>query len=589
MDCDRGTLLYAVAARMAHKPRVLRSTHWFSNASPTGFGLRAWMKSQGFPDDLFDGRPIIGICNTWSELNPCNAGLRQLAEFVRRGIYESGGFPVEFPVLSLGETNVRPTAMLYRNLLSMDVEEAIRSNPIDGVVLLAGCDKTTPGLLMGAASCDLPTIALSAGPMLNGYFKGARLGSGTDVFRFMNMLRAGEISLQECQAAERAISRGPGTCMTMGTASSMACLTEALGLSLPSNAAIPAVDARRQVLAQLTGRRIVEMVREDVRMSHIVTRQSFENAIRVNGAIGGSTNAVLHLIALAGRMNVPLSLDDWDRIGAEVPCLVNLMPSGEFLMEDFFFAGGLPALIHELAEVIDRDTRTVNGRTLWDNSADAMVEDRRVIFPWMSPFKAAGGIAVLRGNLCPDGAIIKPSAASAALMRHTGAAVVFDGLGQLHAALDDPSSAIDEHSVVVLRNCGPRGFPGMPEVANVPIPANLWRRGIRDLVRISDGRMSGTAAGTVVLHIAPESAVGGPLALIQTGDTVTLDVPNRTLNVELSDETLLHRRTNMGPQSSAPSSGYAKLYVEHVMQSDRGADFDFLVGCRGSKPPPGAH
>jgi L-arabonate dehydrase len=568
----------------------LRSTKWFAHDNPGGFGLRAWMKSQGYPDDLFDGRPIIGICNTWSELTPCNAGLRQLAEFVRRGVYEAGGFPVEFPVLSLGETNVRPTAMLYRNLLSMDVEEAIRSNPLDGVVLLVGCDKTTPALLMGAASCDLPAIALSAGPMLNGYFKGSRLGSGTDVFRFMNMLRAGEMTLSECQAAERSISRGPGTCMTMGTASTMACLTEALGLSLPSNAAIPAVDARRQALAQLTGRRIVDMVREDLRMSRVVTRQSFENAIRVNGAIGGSTNAVLHLIALAGRMQIPLTLDDWDRLGAAVPCLVNLMPSGEYLMEDFFFAGGLAAVVREMGEIIDRESRTVNGRTLWENCSDARVEDRRVIFPWNAPFKHSGGIAVLRGNLCPDGALIKPSAASPHLMRHTGRAVVFDNLSQLHSALELPDLAVDEHSVLVLRNCGPRGFPGMPEVANVPIPPALWRRGIRDVVRISDARMSGTAAGTVVLHVAPEAAVGGTLGLVESGDTISLDVKARKLSLEVSDEVLMKRRE----QRSAPAhqhvaTGYAKLYIDHVLQSDRGADFDFLVGCRGADPPVGAH
>ena len=412
---------------MANKPARLRSASWFSNELLSGFGLRAWMKSQGIPDDGFDGRPIIGICNTWSELTPCNAGLRQLAEFVRRGVLEAGGLPLEFPVLSLGETNVRPTAMLYRNLLSMDVEEAIRSNPIDGVVLLVGCDKTTPGLLMGAASCDLPSIALSAGPMLNGYFKGKRLGSGTDVFRFINMMRAGEISLKECEAAERAISRGPGTCMTMGTASTMACLTEALGLSLPSNGAIPAVDARRQLLAQLTGRRIVDMVREDLRMSRVVTRESFENAIRVNAAIGGSTNAVLHLLALAGRMEIPLALDDWDCVAADVPCLVILLPSGEYLMEDFFFAGGVPAVVRELGEMVDRRTRTVNGRTLWENCADAVVEDSRVIFPIRAPFKVTGGIAVLRGNICPDGAIIKPSAASPHLMQHTGRVVYLTG------------------------------------------------------------------------------------------------------------------------------------------------------------------
>ncbi len=574
---------------MANKPARLRSASWFSNELLSGFGLRAWMKSQGIPDDGFDGRPIIGICNTWSELTPCNAGLRQLAEFVRRGVLEAGGLPLEFPVLSLGETNVRPTAMLYRNLLSMDVEEAIRSNPIDGVVLLVGCDKTTPGLLMGAASCDLPSIALSAGPMLNGYFKGKRLGSGTDVFRFINMMRAGEISLKECEAAERAISRGPGTCMTMGTASTMACLTEALGLSLPSNGAIPAVDARRQLLAQLTGRRIVDMVREDLRMSRVVTRESFENAIRVNAAIGGSTNAVLHLLALAGRMEIPLALDDWDCVAADVPCLVNLMPSGEYLMEDFFFAGGVPAVVRELGEMVDRRTRTVNGRTLWENCADAVVEDSRVIFPIRAPFKVTGGIAVLRGNICPDGAIIKPSAASPHLMQHTGRVVVFDGLDDLERRIDDPDLLIDDRSVLVLRNCGPKGFPGMPEVGNMPIPVKLWRSGVRDIVRISDARMSGTAGGTVVLHVAPEAAIGGPLALVETGDEITLDVKRRSLDVNVTQITMERRRADRPSVSPTASGGYVQLYRNHVLQSDQGVDFDFLLGRRGAAPPPGAH
>jgi L-arabonate dehydrase len=574
---------------MSEPPRRLRSTYWFGKEHLSGFGLRAWMKSQGIPDNGFDGRPIIGICNTWSELTPCNASLRQLADFVRRGVLEAGGVPVEFPVLSLGETNVRPTAMLYRNLLSMDVEEAIRSNPIDGVVLLVGCDKTTPALLMGAASCDLPAIALSAGPMLNGYFRGRRLGSGTDVFRFMNMMRAGEISPKECELAERAISRGPGTCMTMGTASTMACLTEALGLSLPTNGAIPAVDARRLELAQLTGRRVVDMVREDLRMSRVVTRESFENAIRLNGAIGGSTNAVLHLLALAGRMQIPLTIDDWDKIGADVPCLVNLMPSGDYLMEDFFFAGGLPAVVKEFADLIDRGTMTVNGRTLWENCADSVVEDRRVIFPIKSPFKTSGGIAVLRGNLCPDGAIIKPSAATPQLMQHTGRAVVFDGLTDLEHRIDGPDLLIDERSVVVLRNCGPKGFPGMPEVANTPIPTKLWKAGVRDLVRISDARMSGTAAGTVVLHVAPEAAIGGPLSLVRTGDQIELDVKRRSLTVNVSDATLASRRLEQPAPEPAPTGGYTELFRTHVLQSDRGVDFDFLVGCRGAAPPRGAH
>ncbi|MFQ5956074.1 MAG: IlvD/Edd family dehydratase, partial [Kiloniellales bacterium] len=485
-------------------PSKLRSTQWFGLMDKDGFAHRSWMKNQGLPQHLFDGRPVIGICNTWSELTPCNAHFRALAERVKRGVYEAGGFPLEFPVMSLGETLMRPTTMLFRNLASMDVEESIRANPIDGVVLLVGCDKTTPALVMGAASCDLPSIVVSGGPMLNGKFRGQEIGSGTHVWRFSEQVRAGEMSLQDFMEAEACMSRSHGHCMTMGTASTMASMVEALGLGLPTNAAIPAADSRRYVLAHMAGRRAVEMVREDLRLSKVLTREAFENAIRVNGAIGGSTNAVIHLLAIAGRIGVKLGLDDWDRLGHDVPLLVNLMPSGKYLMEDFYYAGGLPAVIRRLGEhdMIHKHVLTVNGRTMWENVADAPCYNTEVIASPEAPLVAQAGIAVLRGNLAPDGAIIKPSAATPALMRHRGPALVFKDIEDYHGRIDDPALDADRDSVMVLQNCGPRGYPGMAEVGNMGLPPKLLKEGVTDMVRISDARMSGTAYGTVVLHVA---------------------------------------------------------------------------------------
>jgi L-arabonate dehydrase len=564
--------------------KKLRSQEWYGRQDRDGFVYRSWMKSEGYPQDLFDGRPIIGICNTWSELTPCNSHFRDLAEWVKRGVWEAGGFPLEFPVMSLGETQLRPTAMLFRNLASMDVEESIRGNPMDGVVLLMGCDKTTPSLLMGAASCDLPTIGLSGGPMLSGKFHGQDLGSGTGVWQMYEKVRAGEMRVEEFFEAESCMNRSKGHCMTMGTASTMASMVEALGMSLPGNAAIPAVDARRNTLAQMTGRRIVEMVRDDFRMSRILTRQAFENAIRANTAIAGSTNAVIHLIAVAGRIGVQLNLDDWDKIGTGLPCLVNIEPSGNYLMEDFFYAGGLPAVLRELgqAESLHRDAVTANGKSIWENVREAPCWNRDVIRTFAEPFKRDGGIAVLRGNLAPDGAVIKLSAASPHLLQHRGRAVAFETIEDFHARINDEGLEIDESSVMVLKNCGPRGYPGMAEVGNMPLPPKVLRRGVKDMVRISDARMSGTAYGTVVLHACPEAAVGGPLALAQTGDVVTLDVPKRLVQLEVDDNTLAARRAKW-TAPALPERGWTRLYAKHVQQANLGADLDFLVGHSGAK------
>jgi L-arabonate dehydrase len=574
---------------MSDKKTKLRSAAWFGDSDRDGFLHRSWMKNQGLPDHLFDGRPVIGICNTWSELTPCNAHFRMIAERVKRGVYEAGGFPVEFPVTSLGETLMRPTAMLFRNLVSMDVEESIRANPIDGVVLLAGCDKTTPALLMGAASCDLPTILVSGGPMLNGKYKGEDIGSGTSVWKFSEEVRSGAMALSEFLDAESCMSRSAGHCMTMGTASTMACMSEALGIAMPMNAAIPAVDSRRYVLAHQAGRRIVDLVREDVRASKILTRQAFENAITVNGAIGGSTNAVIHLLAIAGRIGVDLSLEDWDRLGRNVPCLVNLMPSGQFLMEDFYYAGGLPALIRELGDRIHRDALTVNGKTLWENVSEAPCYNREVIRPLDSPLRDHGGVAVLRGNLCPNGAVLKPSAATAELMKHRGKAVVFENIEDFHSRINDESLDVDEKSVLVLKNCGPRGYPGMPEVGNMPLPPKVLKKGVTDMVRISDARMSGTAYGTVVLHISPEAAAGGLLALVENGDWIELDVEARRLNLDVPESEIERRRTKWGGPPKLADRGYSKLYLDHVMGADRGADLDILVGASGAGIPRESH
>jgi len=570
--------------------RKLRSEAWFGGTSKDAFMHRSWMKNQGMPADAFDGRPVIGICNTWSELTPCNAHLRELADRVKRGILEAGGLPLEFPVMSLGESNMRPTAMLYRNLASMDVEESIRANPLDGVVLMVGCDKTTPALVMGAASCDIPTIVLSGGPMLNGNYRGESIGSGTVVWRYHEEVKAGRMSVDDFIGAEAGMSRSAGSCMTMGTASTMASMVEALGIALPHNAAIPAVDSRRQALAQMTGRRIVDMVHEDLTLSKILTPEAFQNAIRVNGAIGGSTNAVLHLIAIARRIGTPLTLEDWDRFGRNVPTIVDLQPSGRFLMEEFYYAGGLPTVMRALGEhdLLNRDVMTVSGKTAWQNVVDAPNYNTEVIRDFDNALADQGGIAVLRGNLAPLGAVLKPSAATPELMVHRGRAVVFETIEDYKHRIVDPDLDIDASSVMVLKNCGPKGYPGMAEVGNMGLPPKLLAQGVSDMVRISDARMSGTAYGTVVLHVAPEAAAGGPLALVEEGDMIELDVPNRRLHLEVSDAELERRRAKWQPRPSA-QSGYESLYVNSVLQADEGADFAFLGGCRGAGIPRNSH
>ena len=577
---------------MSDTPRKLRSTQWFGSADKNGFMYRSWMKNQGIPDHAFDGRPIIGICNTWSELTPCNAHFRKLAEHVKKGVLEAGGYPVEFPVFSNGESNLRPTAMLTRNLASMDVEEAIRGNPIDAVVLLVGCDKTTPALLMGAASCDVPAIVVTGGPMLNGKLEGRNIGSGTAVWQLHESLKAGEINMHQFLAAEGGMSRSAGTCNTMGTASTMACMAEALGASLPHNAAIPAVDARRYVLAHMSGRRIVEMAHEDLRLSKILTREAFENAIRTNAAIGGSTNAVIHLKAIAGRIGVPLELDDWTRIGKGTPTVVDLQPSGRFLMEEFYYAGGLPAVLRRMGEaklLPHPNALTVNGKSLWENVREAPQYNDEVIRPLGNPLVPDGGICVLRGNLAPRGAVLKPSAATPALLQHRGRAVVFENLEHYKARIVDEDLDIDETCVMVLKNCGPMGYPGMAEVGNMGLPPKLLRRGIKDMVRISDARMSGTAYGTVVLHVAPEAAAGGPLAAVRDGDFIELDCTTGRLHLDISDEELAVRLAQVTPPEHAMKGGYQRLYVNHVLQADQGCDFEFLVGCRGSAVPRHSH
>jgi L-arabonate dehydrase len=569
---------------MPKNEKKLRSAAWFGRSDKDGFIHRSWMRNQGFPGDVFDGRPVIGICNTWSELTPCNAHLRALAERVKRGVWESGGLPLEFPVMSTGESNMRPTAMLFRNLVSMDVEESIRGNPIDGVVLMCGCDKTTPSLVMGAASCDIPAIVVSGGPMLNGKFRGKDIGSGTDVWRFSEEVKTGSMSQAEFNEAEACMSRSAGHCMTMGTASTMGAMAESLGLALPFNSSIPAVDSRRSVLAHMSGRRIVEMVREDLTLSKILKRKNFENAIRVNGALGGSTNAVIHLLAIAGRIGVPLTLDDWDSIGRDTPTIVDLMPSGRFLMEDFYYAGGLPAVVRMLVErgLLHSDALTVTGQSISENCKDAANWNPEVIRPLDNPLVEHGGIAVLRGSLAPDGAVLKPSAASPHLLRHRGPAVVFQTIEQYRERIMDPDLEVDENSILVLQNCGPKGYPGMAEVGNMGLPPKLLARGITDMVRISDARMSGTAYGTVILHVCPEAAAGGPLALVQEGDMIELDVEARRLHLEISDEELARRRQTWTPLLPATKGGYQQMYIQHVMQASEGADLDFLVGCRGS-------
>ncbi|MBO9204439.1 MULTISPECIES: IlvD/Edd family dehydratase [Niastella] len=563
--------------------KKLRSYEWFGRSDKMGFVHRSWFRTQGYPDDYFMNKPVIGICNTWSELTPCNSHLRDLAEIVKRGVIEAGGFPLEFPVTSLGETVMRPTTMLFRNLASMDVEESIRANPIDGVVLLTGCDKTTPSTIMGACSVDLPTIVVPGGPMLNGRFRGECIGSGSFNWLIKEKQGVENYTEQDIYEVETGVARSQGHCMTMGTASSMACMAESLGLTLPGMAAIPAVDARKKQFAQLSGRRIVEMVKEDLRLSRILTRAAFENAIVINSAIGGSSNFIIHLLAIAGRIGVPLTLEDFDAIGSKVPLLLNLKPSGKYLMEDFYYAGGLPVIIREMQSYLHNNALTVNGKNIGDNCAVSPCYNTDVIATAQQPLKKEAGMAVLKGNLCQNGAILKPSAASPHLLQHRGRAVVFENIEDYHARIDDPNLDIDEHCVIVLKGVGPVGYPGMPEVGNVDLPMKLLQKGIRDMVRISDGRMSGTAGGTVVLHVSPESSIGGVLALVQNGDMIELDVANRKLHLDVSDEELAARKASWQQPAPMATRGYVKFYIDHVQQAHLGADLDVLRGGSGAE------
>jgi len=561
----------------------LRSHDWFGKKDKDGIIYRSWMKNQGMPTDMFDGRPVIGICNTFSELTPCNAHFRDIAERVKRGVLEAGGFPVEFPIMSLGETLMKPTAMLFRNLASMDTEESIRGNPIDGVVLLTGCDKTTPSTVMGAASVGLPTIVVPGGPMLNGKYKGQDIGSGTHVWKFDEDMKTGKMTQQDCEFAESCMSRSIGHCMTMGTASTMACMVESLGLALSGAAAIPAADSRKRVLAQLSGRRIVEMVKENLTIDKILTREAFENAIKVNAAVGGSSNFIIHLIAIAGRIGVDLKLEDFDTLGSKIPLLLNLMPSGKYLMEDFYYAGGLPVILNELKNHLHKNIVTVTGKNHHDNiTGNTTCYNEDVIATYEKPVQPEAGCVVVKGNLALNGAVIKPSAATPALLKHKGRAVVFESIEDYNKRIDDPNLDIDETCVMVLKYVGPVGYPGMPEVGNMALPKKLLQQGIKDMVRISDGRMSGTAYGTVVLHVSPESAIGGNLALVQNGDMIELDVAQRKLHLNVSDEELQKRRANWVAPKIAAERGYVNLYIKHVMGADKGADLDFLQGSSGS-------
>ena len=568
----------------------LRSQKWFGAPGKTGFMHRSWLRSEGLPDDSFRGRPIIGIANSWSELTSCNIHLRALAEHVKRGVWQAGGVPFEFPTTSAGEPIARPTAMLLRNLMAMDLEETLRANPLDGVVLLAGCDKTTPAYLMGAASVDLPSLLITGGPMLSGKYRGTDIGSGTSVWRFTEAFRAGKIGQDEVTEAEGCMARSQGHCMTMGTASTMACVSEIMGMQLPGSAALPASDSRRATMAHIAGRRIVEMVAEDLRPSKILTRAAFENGVRANAALGGSTNAVIHLLALARRVGVELNLDDFDTQVRDIPTIADLMPSGRFLMEDFEYAGGTAGFVETLGPLLDRSTLTVTGRSLADNYSGAEVYNREVIRALDNPVKPVGsGIAVLRGNLAPRGAVIKQSAASTDLMVHRGRALVWDSLPEYLADADDPDLDVTADDILVVRNVGPKGYPGMPEVGNLPLPQKILESGITDMVRISDARMSGTSYGTVILHVVPEAAVGGPLALVRSGDIISVDVPGRSLHLEVSDEELDERRGNWTPRVVPDSDrGWTRLYIEHVTQADEGLDLDFLAGRSGAAVGPQA-
>jgi L-arabonate dehydrase len=560
--------------------KQLRSQQWFAPSAGGKGGFvhrKSWRRNQGLPEDTY-GKPVIGICNTWSELSPCNTHLRVLAESVKRGVIEAGGYPLEFPISSTGETIIKPTAMLFRNLMSMDAEESIRSNPLDGVVLLTGCDKTTPATIMGAASVDLPTIVVPGGAMLNGRFRNETIGNGTYVWKLKEKIQNEGFTDKDLKEAEVCSARSEGHCTTMGTASSMACMAETLGLTLPGAAAIPAVDSRKKTMAQLSGRQIVEMVKSDRKMSKILTREAFENAIKVNAAIGGSTNFIVHLQAIAGRIGVELNLQDFDDLGRKIPLLVNLMPSGKYLMEDFYYAGGLPVVLNYMKDHLHNDALTANGKTLGENNEDAQCYNEDVIFNMENPLQEDAGIAVLRGNLCENGAVIKPSAATASLLIHTGKAVVFENMTDFRNKIDDPNLEIDENSIMVLKSVGPVGFPGMPEVGNLDLPEKILKKGIKDMVRISDGRMSGTAFGTVILHVSPESAIGGNLALVENDDVIVLDVPNRTLNLEVSDEELTRRRANWKAPEPKAKRGYTSLFTKTVQQAHLGVDLDFLVG-----------
>ena len=562
----------------------MRSDAWYKGKDRDSYIHRAWMR-RGLPNNAFDGRPHIAIANTASDLAPCNSHLNEVMEYVKNGIWEAGGVPLNMPAVSLGETQVRPTAMLWRNMSAMATEELLRANPIDGVVLLGGCDKTIPALLMAAASVDLPAIVVPGGPMLTGTFKGKPLGCGTDVWKFSEELRAGKMSEEDFLKSEQSMIRSRGHCNTMGTASTMGCVAEALGMTIPGVAGTPAPDSRLLQTAQETGRLIVQMIKDDRKPSDVMTKGSFINAIVALAGIGGSTNAVVHLLAIAGRLGIKLTLDDFDKIGSSVPLLANLQPAGTHLMEDFFRAGGLLALLKELKDLMDPKAITVTGKPLVDYLNDAEIFDETVISKRSNPLKDSAGIAVLKGNLAPLGAVIKPAAASKDLLKHKGKALVFDSIEDFHARIDDPNLDVDKDSVLVLRGCGPKGYPGMPEVANMPMPQKLLSQGVRDMVRICDGRMSGTAYGTVILHVAPEAAAFGPLALIQTGDVISLDVEKRSLNVELTDEELKSRKPSqkMLDSLAKPDRGWQKMYVDHVNQADTGADLDFLVGSSGSQ------
>jgi L-arabonate dehydrase len=557
-----------------------RSSKWFDRRDLDGFLHRSWMKATGVDDDSLRGRPLIGICNSWSELVNCNVHLRDVAEAVKRGVLQAGGFPREFPVMSLGEALMKPTTMLYRNLMAMDVEESIRSYPLDGVVLLTGCDKTNPASVLGACSADIPAIVVTGGPMLNGHWRGKQLGSCSDCWHYHEELRAGRITEKDFDEIENAMSRSHGHCMTMGTASTMACMTEALGLTLPGAAAIPAVDSRRSHVAEAAGRQIVALAEQGVRPSDVLTSEAFENAIRTLHAISGSTNAIIHLIAYAGRLGIDLPLSRFDELCASTPWLVDLKPAGEHLMEDFYYAGGLPAVLDQIRDLLNLDVLTVTGRTLGENldAVPTEIIEPKVIRPRSAPLDEGGSLAVLRGNLCPKGAVMKISAADRRLLAHEGRAVVFEDIDDLAARVDDPALDVDADSVMVLRNAGPVGAPGMPEWGQLPIPAKLLREGVTDLLRISDARMSGTSYGAVVLHVAPESAVGGPLAFVHDGDRIRLDVAARTLDLLVDDEELDRRRAAWTPPARKDARGYRRLYEDHVLQADEGCDLDFLRG-----------